>query len=1170
MECEGEAGNAALAAAWNAANIAKLEGCSSDICGDVEVTSDFNFIQQYDPACGFTGSLTVTYTITDDCGNDVTKQATLTIVDTTDPVVSCDPDDRTVECDGEAGNAALAAAWNAANIAKLEGCSSDICGDVEVTSNFDYDQLLDPACGFTGSLTVTYTITDDCGNDLTKQATFTIEDTTDPEVTCDPDDRTVECDGEAGNAALAAAWNTANIAKLEACSSDICGDVEVTSDFNFNQQYDPACGFTGSLTVTYTITDDCGNDVTKQATFTIEDTTDPVVSCDPDDRTVECDGEAGNAALAAAWNAANIAKLEACSSDICGDVEVTSNFNYNQLLDPACGFTGSLTVTYTITDDCGNDVTRQATFTIEDTTDPVVSCDPDDRTVECEGEAGNAALAAAWNAANIAKLEACSSDICGDVEVTSNFNYNQLLDPACGFTGSLTVTYTITDDCGNDVTKQATFTIVDTTDPVVSCDPDDRTAECEGQAGNAALAAAWNAANIAKLEACSSDICGDVEVTSDFNFSQQYDPACGFTGSLTVTYTITDDCGNDVTKQATFTIIDTTDPVVSCDPDDRTVECDGESGNAALAAAWNAANIAKLEACSSDICGDVEVTSDFNFSQQYDPACGFTGSLTVTYTITDDCGNDVTKQATFTIEDTTDPVVSCDPDDRTVECEGETGNAALAAAWNAANIAKLEACSSDICGDVEVTSNFNYNQLLDPACGFTGSLTVTYTITDDCGNDVSKQATFTIVDTTDPVVSCDPDDRTAECEGEAGNAALAAAWNAANIAKLESCSSDICGDVEVTSNFNFSQQYDPACGFTGSLTVTYTITDDCGNDVTKQATFTIVDTTDPVVSCDPDDRTAECEGEAGNAALAAAWNAANIAKLEACSSDRCGDVEVTSNFNFSQQYDPACGFTGSLTVTYTITDDCGNDVTKQATFTIVDTTDPVVSCDPDDRTVECDGETGNAALAAAWNAANIAKLEGCSSDRCGDVEVTSNFDFNQQYDPACGFTGSLTVTYTITDDCGNDVTKQATFTIEDTTDPVVSCDPDDRTAECEGEAGNAALAATWNAANIAKLEACSSDICGDVEVTSNFNYNQLLDPACGFTGSLTVTYTITDDCGNDVTKQATFTIVDTTDPVVNCDPDDRTVECEGEAGNAALAAAWNAANIAKLEAMLIR
>ena len=144
------------------------------------------------------------------------------------------------------------------------------------------------------------------------------------------------------------------------------------------------------------------------------------------------------------------------------------------------------------------------------------------------------------------------------------------------------------------------------------------------------------------------------------------------------------------------------------------------------------------------------------------------------------------------------------------------------------------------------------------------------------------------------------------------------------------------------------------------------------------------------VSCNPDSETVQCDA-GDNIANMNAWNAANISKLEGCITGCINNnFEVTSNYNASNLSD-LCGSSGAITVTYTITDECGKSETKQATYTITDNTPPTVACDPDDSMTEC-AASSNRSAADAWNAANIAKLEGCSSDDCSQNNVTCLLD----------------------------------------------------------------------------------------------------------------------------------------------------------------------------------
>ncbi|WP_452228247.1 hypothetical protein, partial [Lacinutrix sp. MEBiC02404] len=109
-----------------------------------------------------------------------------------------------------------------------------------------------------------------------------------------------------------------------------------------------------------------------------------------------------------------------------------------------------------------------------------------------------------------------------------------------------------------------------------------------------------------------------------------------------------------------------------------------------------------------------------------------------------------------------------------------------------------------------------------------------------------------------------------------------------------------------------------------------------------------------------------------------------------------------------------------LVAILTLNDSIGPDLTVCTTVT-----DASVDCTADD----------NETIADAWNTANILALESCGSDSCdadGVYNVTSNYDFNN-LNVVCGPCGSLPVTYTVADDCGNESTITVTLNFGDAT-----------------------------------------------------------------------------------------------------------------------------------------
>ncbi|SEJ07830.1 PKD domain-containing protein, partial [Flavobacterium terrigena] len=180
-----------------------------------------------------------------------------------------------------------------------------------------------------------FTIADACNNSTQVTQTFTIQDTTAPNITTPVVSQIVECNGS-GNLAQLNAWLAANGG---ASASDVCSGV--TWSNNYSGSLSDLCGLTGSATVTFTATDACGNASTSSGTFTIQDTTDPTISTQASDMIVECDG-AGNLAQLNAWLAANGG---ASASDVCSGV--TWSNNYSGSLSDLCGLTGSATVIFT-------------------------------------------------------------------------------------------------------------------------------------------------------------------------------------------------------------------------------------------------------------------------------------------------------------------------------------------------------------------------------------------------------------------------------------------------------------------------------------------------------------------------------------------------------------------------------------------------------------------------------------------------------------------------------------------------------------------------------------------------------------------------------------------------------------------------------------------------------
>ncbi|WP_392349063.1 beta strand repeat-containing protein, partial [uncultured Polaribacter sp.] len=838
------------------------------------------------------GTYTITYSATDAEENTGTATRTVTVVDTTAPIISVLSGTDTVEMGG---------AWTDA------GATSD--GGEEVTTTGTVITTT------VGTYTITYSATDAEENTGTATRTVTVVDTTAPIISVLSGTDTVEMGG---------AWTDAG------ATSD--GGEEVTTTGTV------ITTTVGTYTITYSATDAEENTGTATRTVTVVDTTAPIISVLSGTDTVEMGG---------AWTDAG------ATSD--GGEEVTTTGTVITTT------VGTYTITYSATDAEENTGTATRTVTVVDTTAPIISVLSGTDTVEMGG---------AWTDAG------ATSD--GGEEVTTTGTVITTT------VGTYTITYSATDAEENTGTATRTVTVVDTTAPIISVLSGTDTVEMGG---------AWTDAG------ATSD--GGEEVTTTGTVITTT------VGTYTITYSATDAEENTGTATRTVTVVDTTAPIISVLSGTDTVEMGG---------AWTDAG------ATSD--GGEEVTTTGTVITTT------VGTYTITYSATDAEENTGTATRTVTVVDTTAPIISVLSGTDTVEMGG---------AWTDAG------ATSD--GGEEVTTTGTVITTT------VGTYTITYSATDAEENTGTATRTVTVVDTTAPIISVLSGTDTVEMGG---------AWTDAG------ATSD--GGEEVTTTGTVITTT------VGTYTITYSATDAEENTGTATRTVTVVDTTAPIISVLSGTDTVEMGG---------AWTDAGA------TSD--GGEEVTTTGTVITTT------VGTYTITYSATDAEENTGTATRTVTVVDTTAPIISVLSGTDTVEMGG---------AWTDAGATSDGGEEVTTTGTVITTT--------------VGTYTITYSATDAEENTGTATRTVTVVDTTAPIISVLSGTDTVEMGG---------AWTDAG------ATSD--GGEEVTTTGTVITTT------VGTYTITYSATDAEENTGTATRTVTVVDTTAPIISVLSGTDTVEMGG-------------------------
>ena len=264
--------------------------------------------------------------------------------------------------------------------------------------------------------------------------------------------------------------------------------------------------------------------------------------------------------------------------------------------------------------------------------------------------------------------------------------------------GNTNVTWTASDQNGNNATIIQKVTILDTLAPEITI------------LGEILVEASGYLNNTVDIDPpVVHDLVGVSALTSDA-------PLMYAVGTTIVTWTAFDESGNTASAEQTVTIVDTKPPMVTA-PEDITLEAQNTIGE----------QVVLGTASASDAVGVSNITNDAPEIFQF-------GITTVTWTVTDISGNSNSTIQTVTIHDTVPPSIMA-PQNITVEAQNPTSN----------QIDLGIARTDDAIGVIEIKHN---SPLYFPL----GTTLVTWTATDASGNSASDVQTIVVHDTTDPVL----------------------------------------------------------------------------------------------------------------------------------------------------------------------------------------------------------------------------------------------------------------------------------------------------------------------------------------------------------------------------------------------------------------------------------
>ena len=863
------------------------DATATDNCGEITI----DIVETTMPGtCPGEYTVTREFTATDDCGNASSATQTITIVDTTSPLLTI-PADYTAECSDD--------------LPMDDASATDNCGVVTVTV---IETTIAGDCAGDYSITRAFTATDDCGNAASATQTITIIDTTAPSLIL-PENLSLTC------------FDSNDFGTPT--TSDFCSDVVLTvvSDTIFG-----ACPAQYQIIRTFVASDNCGNSATASQTIEYSDNTPPTFGSTASYLEIACSEEA---------------LLDAEAFDSCSDIsELTyiDNFGSGGCMSP----TSNIVRVLTAVDACGNSASLEQTIQFIDTVAPIFTYIPSDIAIDCSTDYP-------FDFPII-------TDGCSDV----NLNYTlDTISMSASNDYTVHVLWTATDGCGNEKTASQLISVSDTEAPIFT------------QAPNlpAFLEIGTPLPTCNTMEWVASDNCyASNKIIFDCALDTVFtdNGPCLGPYEIHYLYSLSDPSGNTSEFSHVIVMTDLAPPVWILIPENTTATCDEEI-------IWE-------EPVANGVDLLWEITID-----TIPGVCQYTYELERTMTPVDGCGiSGDTYTHSISVSDDTSPEFIGELSDLYLSCGEE--------------IPLIDISAIDNCTEEVLVSDSTF--ISPGTCENNYIILHELTAEDLCGNTTTATYTISITDTLAPVFVNSPEDLVLELGEE---------FLACNDVEIEI--QDNCSSAEWTCE----EIIEPGLCLGASTHLrTYTASDACGNESFATQVIMILDTTAPEFTFFPSSDTLPCDGDT----LPLITNSLTAYDL--------GSADSLS-FSFESLTTGGDDCTIEKIRVYRVSDDCGNYVDSTHVTLLIDTVAPTLNTPLEDLSFTCLYDV---------TPCDINQLD--ISDNC-NTTTSSCTDFNLEGDcdnEPC----TIERIYTISDLCGNSLDISQIISI--TASPSDSlCDP---------------------------------------------------------------------------------------------------------------------------------